>query len=121
MQTREERDTMGVVEVPAEALWGAQTQRSLQNFKISSERMPVALIHALARVKRAAAKVNHDLGLLNAAMENWDAAAQYYERLFAIRPSSATAAQLARVYHRKGDEAKESEYRTACVSLLLNV
>ncbi|PTQ77148.1 fumarase class II [Nitrosomonas oligotropha] len=67
MQTREERDTMGVVEVPAEALWGAQTQRSLQNFKISGERMPVALIHALARVKRAAAKVNHDLGLLNAA------------------------------------------------------
>jgi fumarate hydratase class II len=67
MQTREERDTMGVVEVPAAALWGAQTQRSLQNFKISGERMPVALIHALARVKRAAAKVNHDLGLLNAA------------------------------------------------------
>jgi fumarate hydratase class II len=67
MQTREERDTMGVVEVPADVLWGAQTQRSLQNFKISSERMPVALIHALARVKRAAAKVNHDLGLLNAA------------------------------------------------------
>ncbi len=67
MQIREERDTMGVVEVPAEALWGAQTQRSLQNFKISNERMPVALIHALAKVKRAAAKVNHDLGLLNAA------------------------------------------------------
>ncbi len=67
MQSREERDTMGPVQVPAEALWGAQTQRSLQNFKISSERMPVALIHALAKVKRAAAKVNHDLGLLNAA------------------------------------------------------
>jgi len=67
MQTREERDTMGVVEVPTKALWGAQTQRSLQNFKISNERMPVALIHALARVKRAAAKVNHDLGLLNTA------------------------------------------------------
>ncbi len=67
MQTREERDTMGVVEVPAEALWGAQTQRSLQNFRISGERMPVALIQALARVKRAAAKVNHDLGLLNTA------------------------------------------------------
>jgi fumarate hydratase class II len=67
MQTREERDTMGVVEVPAEALWGAQTQRSLQNFKISNEHMPTALIHALAKVKRAAAKVNHDLGLLNAA------------------------------------------------------
>ncbi|SOD16505.1 class II fumarate hydratase [Nitrosomonas ureae] len=67
MQTREERDTMGVVEVPAAALWGAQTQRSLQNFKISGEHMPLALIHALARVKRAAAKVNHDLGLLSAA------------------------------------------------------
>ncbi len=67
MQTREERDTMGAVEVPAEALWGAQTQRSLQNFKISNEHMPVALIHALAKVKRAAATVNHDLGLLDAA------------------------------------------------------
>ena len=67
MQFREERDTMGVVEVPAEALWGAQTQRSLQNFKISNERMPVALIQALAKVKRAAATVNHDLGLLDAA------------------------------------------------------
>ncbi len=67
MQTREERDTMGVVEVPEEALWGAQTQRSLQNFRISSERMPLALIRALARVKRAAATVNHDLGLLDAA------------------------------------------------------
>ncbi|PXX13651.1 fumarase class II [Nitrosomonas ureae] len=67
MKTREEHDTMGVVEVPAAALWGAQTQRSLQNFKISNECMPVALIYALARVKRAAAKVNHDLGLLSAA------------------------------------------------------
>ncbi|MEI2767551.1 MAG: class II fumarate hydratase [Nitrosomonas sp.] len=67
MQTREERDTMGPMQVPAEALWGAQTQRSLQNFKISTEKMPIALIHALAKVKRAAAKVNHDLGLLNAA------------------------------------------------------
>lgn len=67
METRVERDTMGAVEVPADALWGAQTQRSLQNFRISSERMPVALIQALARVKRAAAKVNHDLGLLSTA------------------------------------------------------
>lgn len=67
MQYREERDTMGVVEVPATALWGAQTQRSLQNFKISNEHMPIALIQALAKVKRAAATVNHDLGLLDAA------------------------------------------------------
>ena len=67
MQTREERDTMGSVQVPATALWGAQTQRSLQNFKISNERMPIALIQALAKVKRASATVNHDLGLLDAA------------------------------------------------------
>jgi fumarate hydratase, class II len=67
MSYREERDTMGTMHVPADALWGAQTQRSLQNFRISGERMPVALIHALALVKRAAAKVNCDVGLLDAA------------------------------------------------------
>lgn len=67
MQTREEKDTMGVVDVPATALWGAQTQRSLQNFRISIEKMPVALIVALAKVKRAAATINQDLGLLDAA------------------------------------------------------
>src|SRR5690242_8490265 len=63
---REERDTMGLVQVPVSALWGAQTQRSIQNFKISGERMPAALIHALALIKRAAASVNRDLGLLDA-------------------------------------------------------
>ncbi len=66
MTYREERDTMGMVQVPARALWGAQTQRSIQNFKISGERMPTALIHALALIKRAAASVNRDLGLLDA-------------------------------------------------------
>jgi len=65
MSYREERDTMGVMQVPASALWGAQTQRSLQNFKISGERMPTELIHALAMVKRAGASVNRDLGLLD--------------------------------------------------------
>jgi fumarate hydratase class II len=67
MNYREERDTMGIVQVPASALWGAQTQRSIQNFKISGERMPTALIHALALIKRAAASVNRDLGLLDAS------------------------------------------------------
>lgn len=56
---------MGPVQVPANVLWGAQTQRSLQNFRISGERMPTALIHALAMLKRAAASVNRDLGLLD--------------------------------------------------------
>ena len=70
MSYREERDTMGTMQVPADALWGAQTQRSLQNFRISGERMPLALIHALAWVKRAAAKVNCDLGVLNPERAN---------------------------------------------------
>src|SRR6185436_16491276 len=63
---RVERDTFGPIDVPADRLWGAQTQRSLQNFRISGERMPRALIHALALVKKAAALVNVDLGLLDA-------------------------------------------------------
>jgi fumarate hydratase class II len=64
---RIERDTFGEIEVAAERLWGAQTQRSLQNFRISGERMPLELIHALARVKRACAVVNRELGELDAA------------------------------------------------------
>jgi fumarate hydratase, class II len=60
---RIERDTFGPIEVPAERLWGAQTQRSLQNFDISGERQPREIIKALAQVKRASAVVNHALGL----------------------------------------------------------
>lgn len=65
MVTRVEKDSMGSVEVPADKLWGAQTQRSLAHFRISTEKMPNALIHALALTKRAAAKVNCDLQLLD--------------------------------------------------------
>ena len=54
-RTRTERDTFGPIEVPADRLWGAQTQRSLQNFDISGERQPREIIRALAQVKRAAA------------------------------------------------------------------
>lgn len=61
---RIEKDSMGPIEVPADKLWGAQTQRSLEHFRISQEKMPTALIHALALTKRAAASVNIDLGLL---------------------------------------------------------
>ena len=68
MSSRTERDSFGPIEVPAEQLWGAQTQRSLEHFHISSERMPPELIHALASVKRAAARVNLDLGLLDGPM-----------------------------------------------------
>ena len=66
MIERIEHDTMGAVRVPADRLWGAQTERSRTNFRIGAERMPLALIHALVRVKRACAVVNHRLGRLSA-------------------------------------------------------
>ena len=66
MNNRIERDTFGPIDVPADRLWGAQTQRSLQNFDISGERQPREIIKALAQVKRASAVVNHALGLLDA-------------------------------------------------------
>jgi fumarate hydratase class II len=59
-----ERDTFGEIAVPADRLWGAQTQRSLQNFKISTEKQSPELINALAIIKRAAAEVNESLGAL---------------------------------------------------------
>ena len=61
---RMERDTFGEIAVPSDKLWGAQTQRSLQNFKISTEKQSPEMIHALAIVKRAAAAVNQQLGVL---------------------------------------------------------
>ncbi len=64
MPTRQERDSFGPIEVPAERLWGAQTQRSLEHFHISCERMPDEIVLALAEVKRACAVANRDLGLL---------------------------------------------------------
>jgi fumarate hydratase class II len=66
MKTRTETDTFGPIEVPADRYWGAQTQRSLENFPIGGERMPLPIIHALGLVKRAAAEVNHALGSLDA-------------------------------------------------------
>src|SRR6201994_743811 len=62
--TRTETDTMGAVEVPADHYWGAQTQRSIENFKIGGERMPVPLIRAFGLQKKAAALANKVLGEL---------------------------------------------------------
>ena len=56
--TRIETDSLGPIDVPADAYWGAQTQRSLINFAIGDERMPLAIVHALALVKKAAARVH---------------------------------------------------------------
>ncbi|HSW05683.1 class II fumarate hydratase [Aquabacterium sp.] len=67
LPTRTESDSFGPIEVPAEALWGAQTARSLHFFAIGEQRMPLPVIHALAWVKWAAAGVNSELGLIDAA------------------------------------------------------
>ena len=56
--TRSETDSLGPIDVPAEAYWGAQTQRSLHHFAIGEERMPIAIVHALALIKKAAARVH---------------------------------------------------------------
>src|SRR6185312_2967285 len=64
-KTRSESDAFGPLDIPADRLWGAQTERSLHNFRIGSERMPIELVRALGLIKRAAAEVNRDLGSLD--------------------------------------------------------
>ncbi|MDO4770201.1 MAG: lyase family protein, partial [Brachymonas sp.] len=66
MSTRTEHDTMGNVEVPSDAYWGAQTQRSRDNFKIGGETLPKPLIAAMALIKKAAAQTNAGLGRIKA-------------------------------------------------------
>ena len=68
--TRRETDSMGAIEVPADSLWGAQTQRSLQNFAIGEEKIPREIVHALGIVKQAAARTNRKLGTLDAVLAN---------------------------------------------------
>lgn len=64
MKYRQEKDSLGIVEVPVDAYWAAQTQRSVQNFKIGGQRMPVEIIRAFAILKKAAAMANRELGVL---------------------------------------------------------
>ncbi len=62
---RLEKDSLGSIDVPKDALWGAQTQRSILNFAIGDEVMPLEIIHAIAQIKASAARVNNHLGLIN--------------------------------------------------------
>src|SRR5450432_4568978 len=64
--TRSETDSFGPIEVPADRYWGAQTERSRQNFRIGHDRMPMAIVRALGIVKLASAETNRELGLLDA-------------------------------------------------------
>ena len=70
MNTRTERDSIGSIEVPSDKYYGAQTQRSYENFKIGSERFPREFIRAYGILKKAAAKVNHDFGNLETKIMN---------------------------------------------------
>jgi len=70
VKTRTETDTFGPIEVAADRLWGAQTERASRNFRIGEERMPLPIIHALALIKRAAAETNRELGSLDARRAN---------------------------------------------------
>src|SRR5258705_10513464 len=63
--TRMETDSFGPIQVPADRYWGAQTERSRQNFRIGQDRMPMPIIRALGIVKLAAAETNRELGLLD--------------------------------------------------------
>ncbi len=64
MDFRKEKDSIGYVDVPADKYWGAQTQRSFQNFKIGGQKMPIEVIRAFAILKKSAAKANSELGVL---------------------------------------------------------
>ena len=69
--TRRERDALGEIEVPADALWGASTQRAVENFPISGERLPRDFVGALAQIKRAAARANRELGVVDPERATW--------------------------------------------------
>src|SRR5215471_8369434 len=68
--TRTETDSFGPIEVPADRYWGAQTERSRQNFRIGQDRMPLAIIRALGIVKLAAAETNRELGSIDQRRAN---------------------------------------------------
>jgi len=75
MKTRIETDSIGPIEVPADRLWGAQTQRSIKYFSIGTEIMPIEIVHALAQIKKAAATANEELGILKAEKKKFIARA----------------------------------------------
>src|SRR3569833_3187382 len=132
--TRTETDAFGPIDIQAENLWGAQTQRSIENFRIGGERMPLPLVHALGLIKRAAAEVNRDLGSLDAKLADaivaaagkvaagaLDAKAKEFERIVKIgrthtmdatpitlgQEFSGYAAQVASSLTRIEDAARE--------------
>ena len=85
MKTRKEKDSIGEIKVDSTKYWGAQTQRSLQNFDIGFEKMPWEIIESFAVLKMAAAETNHELGTLD---KNKMEVIGYKEKLFKIQISN---------------------------------
>ena len=108
--TRVERDTFGPIEVPADRLWGAQTQRSLLYFRISGEKVPTEMIRALLLVKRAAAKVNAALGVL--ARE--DSGRHHRGRQRSSRGPPRDGVSACRLADRFGHADQHERQRGAC-------
>ena len=90
-QTRTETDTFGPLEVSADRYWGAQTQRSLGNFKIGWEKQPIPVVRALGVVKRAAAEANMALGKLDERIGNAIVAAAQLPKDGSSRPGLPTS------------------------------
>ena len=89
MEYRIEHDSLGEVRVPADHMWGAQTQRSFENFKIG-RKMPEEIIHAFAVLKKCAAKVNEENGdLVKPAMKSWQENGLMNSRSLCTRPVQA--------------------------------
>ena len=110
MEYRIEHDTLGEVKVPADHKWGAQTQRSFENFKIGTEKIPPELVRVFSRLKRAAAKVNCELELidsLRAQLGRKDDEAKLAEsaaRNAAQNDLAARDAQIAELNENPGEE-----------------
>lgn len=122
VQTRSKHDTFGTIDVPAEHLRGAQTQCSLAHFAISTERMPRELIEALARLKRACARVNGQHGLLppDKAAALAAAATEILERSLMLATALVPyigyqrAAEVAKRAHQDKGTLREALYAHAC-------
>ena len=104
--TRSETDSFGPIDVPVDRYWGAQTERSRQNFKIGQDRMPMAIVHALGIVKLAAAQTNRELGLIDARRAGAITRAARWLGAFLAVPTAAIAKKLL-VRVREGDFARE--------------